>query len=79
MKSCHRPDIKAQQQCNEYAGDDNVTKTEHGKVVSCKSLLKQVLREHHCSTTHSGIRFIPVLVQIVLSKQLYKNSRKLII
>ena len=60
-----RPDIKAQQQCNEDAGNDNVTETEHSEVVRCEAFLQQVLREHHYSTQNTMLIMIRTVYFII--------------
>jgi len=45
------PDIKSQQKGNKDAWNDDITKAEHCKVVCRESLLDQILRKHHYSTS----------------------------
>lgn len=43
------PDIKSEKQSNEDARDDNVSQTQHCKVVGWQAILQQILGEHHCN------------------------------
>lgn len=41
--------VVAEKKRDEDARDDNVAKTEHGKVASRQAVLQQILRKDHCT------------------------------